>query len=309
MKEWIKIFAPATIAGVGPGFDILGFAVSEPGDIVEARKTAEPGVKIVEITGDNGKLPLDAEKNTAGVGALEVLKTLGVKEGVEIKLHKNMPLGSGLGSSAASSVAAAYAVNALFGNKIDKIDLIPACMKGEELACGAGHADNVAPSMLGSFVIIRSYNPLDIISLPAPENLVCVIVNPEYIVKTEDARVAVPKQVNLKDAVSNWGNVAALIAALYKKDIKLLGKAINDKIVEPARAPLIPGFKEVKKAALDAGAYGCSISGSGPSIFAITDSMEKGNDIGEAMQKAFENRGLKSTVYVSKVNTEGARFL
>ena len=283
--SWIKVFAPATVANVGPGFDVLGFAVSEPGDFVEIRKSAQPGVQITEISGDKGILPKEPEKNTAGVAALEVLRLLKEKKvidtdvGVEIKLHKNMPLGSGLGSSGASAIAAAYAVNILFGNKFEKKDLVYACMLGEKLACGAAHADNVAPGMLGGFVLIRSYEPLEIIKLETPEDLVAVIATPEYELKTSVARAAVSKTVPLKDAINNWANTAAIVAALYKNDIKLLGRAIDDRIVEPARAPLIPGFYDVKKAALGAGAFGCSISGAGPSIFSVTDNLASGKKI------------------------------
>ena len=318
--SWIKVFAPATVANVGPGFDVLGFAVSEPGDFVEVReieklKSNETAVTITEITGDNGVLPKESDKNTAGIAALEVLRLLQEKNiidsstSVEIKLHKNMPLGSGLGSSGASAVAAAYAVNVLFGNKQEKKDLVPACMLGEKAACGAAHADNVAPGMLGSFVLIRSYNPLDIIHLVAPEDMVAVVVHPEYELKTSLARAVLPKTVPLKDTINNCGNLAAIIAALYKNDIKLLGRAIDDKIVEPARAHLIPGFYGVKNAALNAGAFGCSISGAGPSIFAVTDNLTAGKQIGKAMQEAFKKNNLNSTIYVSKVNKEGAKVV
>lgn len=317
--SWTKVFAPATVANVGPGFDVLGFAVNEPGDFVEIReiesKTNEPKVIITEITGDNRMLSSEAEKNTAGIAAIEVLRLLNQKKivetnlGIEIKLHKNMPIGSGLGSSGASAVAGAFGVNALFGNKLTRDELVPACILAEKFADGGIHADNVAPGLLGGFVLLRSYEPLDIIHLTTPDNLFAVVANPDYELRTSVARAAVPKQVPLKDAINNWANTAAIVAALYKNDIKLLGRAIDDRIVEPARAPLIPGFYDVKKAALDSGAFGCSISGAGPSIFAVTDNLSAGKEIGKAMQEAFKKNNLASKIYVSKVNKEGAKVV
>ena len=319
MSEWIRVFAPASVANVGPGFDVLGFAVSRPGDIVEVRKRRTPGVVITDIRyirkQDIGKLPQNPKKNTAGVAARNVLTTLqerGVVDdqaGVEIKLRKSMPLGSGLGSSGASAVGAAWAVNLLFGGTMAKNDpeLILACVKAEATLSGY-HADNVAPSMLGGFVLIRSYEPFDIVPLDAPENMVSVVVNPEYKVSTRMARAALPSHVPLKEVVvPHYANVAGLIAGILKKDLLLLGRSIDDKIVEPVRAPLIPGFYDVKEAALSHGAFGCSISGSGPSVFAITESLERGEVIGRAMAKAFEKHGLQSKTYVSYVNREGAK--
>jgi homoserine kinase len=319
MSEWIRVFAPATVANVGPGFDILGFAVSRPGDIVEVRKTNTPGVHISDIhytrKRDRGKLPTSPDKNTAGVAArnvLHVLRKQGVVDkqtGVELKLHKSMPLGSGLGSSGASAVAAAWAVNVLFGTPLRKNDthLILSCVRAEATLSGF-HADNVAPSMLGGFVLIRSYQPLDIIPLGAPRNFVCVIINPYYKVSTRRARAALPTHVPFKDVVvPQYANVAGIVAGIVKNDIALVGRSIEDKIVEPARAPLIPGFLDVKQSALKHGALGCSISGAGPSIFAITDNMDQGHEIGRAMCETFEKHGLTSKIYVSYLNREGAK--
>ncbi len=320
MPNWIKVFAPATVANVGPGFDIMGFAVNEPGDVVEVRASTQGGVRISEIRyaekSDAGKLSVTPEKNTAGVAAVNVLNILqergviGQQAGVELKLHKNMPLGSGLGSSGASAVAAAWAVNLLFGATLKKQDpeLILSCVKAEAILSGF-HADNVAPAMLGGFVLIRSYNPLDIVPLDAPENMVCVLVTPHYNLSTRQARAALPQYVSFKDVVvPHCANVAGVIAGILKKDLALLGRAIDDRIVEPARSHLIPGFPKVKEAALKQGALGCSISGAGPSVFAITDDLEKGWIIGQAMSRAFEQYGLaNSAIYVSHVNREGAR--
>ncbi len=309
MSEWLSVFAPATVANVGPGYDVMGFALHEPGDVVEVRKIEKPGVRVAEITGDGGKLPKDSSTNTAGVAATEVRKLLRAEAGVEIKLHKGMPLSSGLGSSAASGAAAAWAVNVLFGSPLAKEALLPACMAAEKAASGAAHADNAAPSLLGGFVLIRSYDPLDVVPLAAPKALVAVVATPACKLKTARARAAVPEKISLKDAVHNWGNVSAVTAALYTNDVRLLGRALDDKIVEPARAPLVPGFYDVKRAALECGAYGCSLSGAGPSVFAVTDDRESARRIAAAMQAAFAGHGLESKTFVSNINEEGAKVI
>lgn len=303
--EKIQVFASATVANVGPGFDVLGFALENIGDVVEARKVSKQGVKIIKILGDDSQLPMQAEENTAGIAALEVLKKLNPKEGVELRLEKRMPLSSGLGSSAASAVAGAYAVNLLFGNKLKKEELIEPCLKAEIKVSGC-HADNIAPSLFGGFVLIRSYDPLHIVPLGSLDMHV-IIAHPDYTITTKFARSVIPKKISLKKVVSNLGNLSTIIAAVFKNDVKLLGKGINDKIIEPARARLIPGFYEAKKAALSSGAYGCSISGAGPSVFAITDKKRKNKIIGKAMQEAFLKHGLESKIYVSKVNEEGVK--
>ena len=304
MGKKIKVFAPATVANVGPGFDMLGFALEKPGDIVEIKEIDEPQIRI-KLTEDNG-LPTNPSKNTAGIGASETLKLLKINAGLELTIHKNMPLGSGLGSSGASAVAAAYGVNALFGNKLSRLELLEACTIAEKAACGSGHADNVAPSMLGGFTLIYSYNPLQIIQLPTPNNMVAVVVSPDFELKTSRSRAVLPTEVSLKNALSNCANLAAMVAAIYRNDVKLIGNSVSDHIVEPARASLIPGFTDVKKAALESGAYGCSISGAGPSVFAITDDADLAAEIAKNMQDAFGNHGLKSTAYISKINDKGA---
>jgi homoserine kinase len=320
MSDWIKVFAPATVANVGPGFDIMGFAVNEPGDIVAVRASNHPGVRIAEIRyakkSDEGNLSVNPKKNTAGVAAVNVLTLLqkrgivGKRIGIELTIQKNMPIGSGLGSSGASAVAAAWAVNLLFGAILKKSDpdLILACVEAEATLSGF-HADNVAPAMLGGFVLIRSYNPLDIIPLDAPENMVCVLVSPHYYLPTRESRATLPQYVPFREVVvPHCANVAGVVAGILKKDLALLGRAIDDKIVEPARAHLIPGFLEVKETALKQGAFGCSISGAGPSVFAITDDLEKGRQIGQAMASTFAQYGLAdSAIYVSHINRDGAK--
>lgn len=315
----VRVFAPATVANVGSAFDVLGFALDAPGDIVEARISATlgfRGVRIVSITGDGGRLPLDTARNTAGVSAAALLEHLTHRNpksygeiGLELTIEKGLPIGSGLGSSSASTVAAVVAANELLGAPLSRMELIPFAMQGEQVACGAAHADNVAPSLLGGFVLIRSYTPLDIIALPAPTKLWVSVISPHLELRTQDARKVLKRTVSMDLAVAQWGNVAALVAGIYRNDVALMGRALEDRIVEPERAQLIPGFFEAKEAALLAGASGCSISGSGPSIFALSDSGEKAQSIGAAMTQVLNKLDLSSTLHISRVNQEGAQVL
>jgi homoserine kinase len=309
MKE-IKVFAPATVANVVCGFDVLGFAVNEPGDEVVMRLTTEPGVRLLMITGDNGKLPLDAKKNTVSASVQHYLHHLNRLDiGVEIELHKKMPIGSGLGSSSASTVGGLFAINQLMGNLLTPKELVPFAMKGEELACGYGHADNVAPALMGGFVLVRSYDPLELIALPTPSNLFAAIVYPEVDVPTKDARQMIRSKVLLKDAVTQWGNVAGLVAGLYTNDIDLIGRSMKDVLVEPVRSILIPDFYFLKELALENGAVGFGISGSGPSVFALTKDQETAKKITNAQQKHLTKLNINSKAYVSLVNTEGPKVM
>lgn len=309
MKDSIKVFAPATVANVSCGFDVLGFAVDNPGDEVILKLKSTPGIKIAKITGDDGRLPREPEKNTVGVSVSNFLKHLGSKQGVEISLNKKMPLGSGLGSSAASAVAGVFAINQLMGNPMTQEQLLPFAMEGERMACGSAHADNVAPSLLGGFVLIRSYDPLDIIKIPTPKNLYATIIHPQIEVQTKDARDILKKQIYLKDAVIQWGNVAGLIAGLMMSDYELIGRSMQDVIVEPTRSILIPGFDDVKCNAIKAGALGGGISGSGPSIFALSKDLKTAQNAGEKMQEVFSELKIGSEVYVSKINNSGPQIL
>lgn len=303
--EEVSIFAPATVANVASGFDVLGFALETPGDAVTLRRVPGGKVTVVSIEGDGGKLPRDPEKNTSAVAVAAFLGKIGAPFGIEIRLKKMMPLSSGLGSSAASAVAAVYGANLLAGSPLSTRELLPFTMAAEKVACGTAHADNVAPSLLGGFVLIRSYDPLDVVQLPVPRGLACAVVHPHTEVRTADARAILKKEIRLADAVRQWGNLAALVAALFNGDLALLGRSLQDVIAEPARSLLIPGFLSVKKAALAAGALGCSISGSGPSVFALCSSHESARGVGDSMAAAFTNAGLESDVYISQVNTRG----
>ncbi|MBB5438755.1 homoserine kinase [Pedobacter sp. AK017] len=306
MKRSIKVFAPATVANVVCGFDVLGFAVNEPGDEVIMRLTDKPGVSLLKITGDEGRLPLDPDKNTVSAIAKHYLQHIGQPNaGIEIELHKKMPIGSGLGSSSASTVAGLFAINTLFDNQLSNKELIPFAMKGEELACGYGHADNVAPALMGGFVLIRSYSPLDIISLPFPADLYAAIVYPEVDVPTKDARQMIRSKVYLKDAVTQWGNVAGLVSGLFMNDYELIGRSMTDVLVEPTRAILIPDFYVLRAMAMETGAIGFGISGSGPSVFALTRDEETAKKITQNLQQHLKSLSINSLAFVSEVNKKG----
>jgi homoserine kinase len=301
----VTVFAPATVANVASGFDVLGFALEQPGDAVTLRRTGGREVVVASITGDGGRLPRDPAKNTAAVAARAFLEAVAAPFGLEIAIEKRMPLASGLGSSAASAVAAVHAANLLAGSPLAQRDLLPFTLLAEKAACGSAHADNTAPSLLGGFVLIRSYEPLDVLRLPVPAGLACAVVHPHTEVKTEDARRILKKEIRLSDAIRQWGNLAALVASLYEGDLALLGRSLQDVIAEPVRSLLIPGFHEVKRAALAAGALGCSISGSGPSVFALCASADVAERAGAGMVEAFRAAGLASDLFLSAVNTTG----
>jgi homoserine kinase len=305
----VKVFAPATVANLGCGFDVMGLAIDEPGDEIILSFNQEKKLVIKKITGDGGKLSYDAKKNTSTVAIQAMLNELNSKQGFDVYLKKQMPLGSGLGSSAASSVAGVFAANCLLGKPFSKRDLVPFAMQGEKAASGAAHADNVAPSLMGGIILIRSYHPLDIIQLPVPEKLHLVVVHPHVEVLTKDARAVLKKNIPMKVAVQQWGNTAALSAGLFLNDFKLVGRSVEDYVAEPYRAALIPHFHEVKKAAMDHGAIACSISGSGPSIFAMCEGKTTTKKIAESMKKIFSKNRIKSDSYISRVNKNGAQII
>ena len=315
LSKSIRVFAPATVANVACGFDIMGFAIDTPGDEVVMTLTERKGVVINKIIGDEGKLPLDAEKNTVGVVVKYLLEHVGSQYGAKITLYKQMPLGSGLGSSAASAVAGLVAVNELLAiHEPEKAlkrreDLLPFAMEGERLACGSAHADNVAPALMGGFVLVRSYDPLDVIRIPTPDALRVTVIHPHVEVQTRDARSILRKQISLKDATIQWGNTAGLVAGLWKCDFELIGRSMQDVIIEPIRSILIPGFDAVKASAMQAGALGCGISGSGPSIFALSHDQETAEEVGRKMQNAFGALNIDSEVYISPVNRQGPRIV
>jgi homoserine kinase len=306
----IKVFAPATVANVVCGYDVLGFAVDCPGDEVVMRMTNKPGIRITSITGDDGRLSYDPVKNTVGVSVAHYLMAIGEPEiGVEIELHKKMPIGSGLGSSSASTVAGLFAVNQLMGNRLTLRELLPFAMKGEEVACGTGHADNVAPALFGGFILIRSYEPLDVIQLPFPANLHCAIVYPDVDVPTRDARQLIRSKVLLKDAVTQWGNIAGLVSGLFMNDTKLIGRSMQDIIVEPARAMLIPDFYKLREITMNNSAISFGISGSGPSVFSFANNEIEAIQIAQSLQQHLNSIHINSKSYTSSINSTGPKIL
>lgn len=306
----VKVFAPATVANVVCGFDVLGFAVNEPGDEVIMRITNKPGIIISKITGDNGRLPLDPAKNTVSVSVQHYLQSIGRTDiGLDIELHKKMPIGSGLGSSSASTVAGLFAAKTLLGDDTDPAKLLPFARKGEEMACGHGHADNVAPALLGGFVLIRSYDPLDVIRLPHPKDLYCAIVFPDVDVPTREARQIIRNKILMKDAVTQWGNIAGLVSGLFMNDIDLIGRSMKDILVEPVRSMLIPDFYKMREMAMEMGAVSFGISGSGPSVFAFTRDEETARKITQKLQRHLTSIQIGSNTYVSDINDKGPKVL
>lgn len=305
----VKAFAPATVANVSCGFDILGFAIDAMGDEVEIRLREEPGLKVVSIEGDEGRLPYEVEKNTCAVAIQAMLDEMGQDVGMDIFLQKGLPLGSGMGSSAASAVAALVAANHLLGEPFEKKNLLPFAIAAEKAACGAGHADNVAPSLLGGFVLIRDYHPLDVIKLHVPEGLHCTLLHPHFELKTSDSRSVLRDNVSLKHSTIQSGNVAGLIAGLFQEDFELIGRSLRDVIAEPYRATLIPGFYEVKEAVKAAGALGMGISGSGPTLFTLSKGAKASESIIKAAQEVYDSIGLGVDTYHSAINIRGAYVL
>lgn len=305
MKK-VTAFAPATVANVSCGFDILGFAVDSLGDKVTVSLNDLNEIRVTRIEGDNGKLPYEIDKNTCGVAVNAMLKAMEYQGGVDIELYKGLPLGSGMGSSAASAVAALVATNRLLGNPFEKSALLPFAIESERVACGAGHADNVSPALLGGFVLVRDYHPLDVIPLNVPRGLYCTLVHPHLVLNTADSRSVLKQHVSLKDATTQSGNIAGLVAGLYQEDMALISRSLNDVIAEPSRSILIPGYDEMKEAIKTAGALGCGISGSGPTLFILSPTEEIAWEVSRRSQEAYDKVGLEIDVYVSAINTRGA---
>jgi homoserine kinase len=307
--EEVTAFAPATVGNLSCGFDVFGLALEAPGDRVTARRSDTPGVTIRRITGDGGRLPIEADRNGAGVAAQTLLAVAGITDGVELDLEKGTPLSGGMGGSAASAVAAAVAVDGLFRLDSSPSRLFDASLAGEGVAA-SGHADNVAPALFGGIVLVRHSPVRPYVQLPVPEGLSVALLHPAIELDTRAGRERLGTSVPLRDAVYQWGNTAALVAALHSSDWELLGDALVDKVAEPVRAPQIPAFHQVGSAARGAGAVGWGISGSGPSIFALCRSLRQAREVGAAMKKAFHDTvDLEATLHVSPVAREGARVL
>lgn len=298
----ITVSAPATVANAVCGFDVLGFALEEPNDFMTMRVTGEKSVKI--INRDEFNLPTEPEKNVAGAVLLAMLEKIGENIGFEVEITKNIKPGSGIGSSAASAAGAAAAANHLLDNRFSKLELVEFAMSGEEVASGAKHADNVAPCIFGGFTLVREHDPLDIIELDFPP-LFVTIVHPQIEVKTSDAREILKKQVLLKDAIKQWGNVAALVAGLMKKDYSLISRSLEDKIIEPVRSILIPKFDQIKNDSRLVGALGGGISGSGPSIFMLSQNEETAQKVENVMRHYYTSLEIEFNTYITKINSQG----
>jgi homoserine kinase len=305
----VRVFAPASIGNVSCGFDVLGLAVQAPGDEVYISLNDSHNVTIKSIVGGDGRIPVEPRENTASVAVIEYLKSINSNQGAEIILYKNLPLGSGMGSSAASAVAAVVAINYLMGEHVKREQLLPFVMEAERVACGSAHPDNAAPSLLGGLILVRENNPLDIVRIPTPPELLCVLVHPHIEVRTRDARQVLKPTISLKDGITQWANTAALVAGMMKEDYELIGRSLVDVVAEPMRSVLIPGFDRIKKEALHNGALGCGISGSGPTIFCLCKGIENAQRAGKAIEQEFNSMNLANEVYISAVNLDGARII
>jgi len=305
--EELRIFAPATVANLSCGFDVLGTCLDNVGDEMSIRKNDLNQIRITKITGQ--ELPFETDKNVAGVAVKALLEKLGTNQGFDIEIHKKIKAGSGIGSSAASSAGAVFAVNKLLEEPFTLKELIPFAMEGERLASGNAHADNVAPALLGGFCLVKSYTPLEIIELPCPPELRVVVLHPLIEVKTKDSRALIKLNVSLQKAVSHWGNLGAFVSALYTEDYGLLGRSLKDEIIEPVRSILIPFFDDLKEIAIENGALGFGISGSGPSVYAMCKGQKSAEKVKEAMQLFYQEKGIDFDLHLSKINTDGIKIL
>ncbi|MEO8515514.1 MAG: homoserine kinase [Flavobacterium sp.] len=303
----IKIFCPATIANLSCGFDVLGLCLDNIGDEMIIHKTAEKGIRITQITGAN--LPFEVEKNVAGVAALAIYNEINSNFGFDIEIHKKIKAGSGIGSSAASAAGAVFGINELMGRPYSRKELVHFAMKGEALASGSEHADNVAPALLGGFTLVRGYNPLDVIRIESPSQLFAIVIHPQIELKTSEMRAVLEPMITLKSAITQWGNLGGFIAGLYTSDYDLLQRSLHDEIVEPLRGKFIPKFELVKRMALENGALGSGISGSGPSIYALSQGQETAEKVADAMRKTYADTGIPFEIHVSKVNPEGIKII
>jgi homoserine kinase len=305
--DQIELFSPASVANVSCGFDVLGFCLDHIGDIMQISKTKTTGITIGKVTGQN--LPKDPSKNVASVAGLALLKETPSEFGFQIDIDKKIKPGSGIGSSAASAAGAVFGINELLGNPYTRKELIRFAMVGEAIASGAAHADNLAPVLLGGFTLVRSNVSLDVIKLPNPSQLVATIIHPKIELKTLHSRAILKATIPLDKAIEQWGNLGGLISALYTDDYELLSRSLEDKIIEPYRAMLIPKFEETRQAALNAGALGSGISGSGPSIFALSKGRETAEKVGAAMESIYKSMNLDYQLYLSEINTKGIEVL
>lgn len=304
--DTIKLFCPATIANVSCGFDVLGLCL-DFGDEMIITKSKQSGIRITYIIGED--LPLEVKQNVAGVAGLALLEKINPDFGFEISIKKNIKAGSGIGSSAASAAGAVFGINALCGYPLSNKELVYYAMQGEALASGTQHADNAAPALLGGFTLIRSYDPLDIITLPSPNELYATVIHPQIELKTKDARSVLKENISLKKATIQCGNLGGLISGLYTNDYDLIGRSLHDELVEPVRSILIPNFAALKQAATDSGALGSGISGSGPSVFALSRGYEIAQKTAQALSAVLQQTDIPFEIHVSAINPTGIKIL
>lgn len=304
MSKSVQVYAPATVANLVCGFDVLGMALHRPDDVMTLSLKEEPGITIEHT--DIYQLPTEPEKNVAGAALLAMLEELDNPPGFHLVTDKRIKPGSGLGSSAASSAGAVVAANHLLGDPFSKEDLVRFAMNGEKVASGVKHADNIAPAIYGGITLIRSIFPLDIVQLSGPP-LFVTVVHPQIEVRTADARQILRKEVQLKSAIKQWGNIAGLVAGLLKQDYSLIGRSLEDVIIEPVRSILIPGFDDVKSLSREAGALGGGISGSGPSIFMLSEQESTAIAVENLMQDVYTKLGIDFKTYVTSISYEGVR--
>lgn len=308
MKKSVRVFAPGTVANMGCGFDVMGMALHGAGDILSVSVSAGDGL-VIENKSDV-ELPTDLDKNVITPAVRALMKEFGEPRMVEVVVENKISPGSGIGSSAASSAGAVYALNEALGCPFSQEKLVEFAMEGEKLISGGTpHADNVGPAILGGVVLMRGYEPLDIVRLPVPDDFFCSVVHPDIMVSTKDARAVLPKDITLRSAVKQWGNVAGLVAGLALKDVHLIGRSMVDSIVEPHRKQFIPGFDELRAAVLEAGALAVNISGAGPSVFAVSPDLDTASKVGDIMSEHFRKMGIGSDIYVGTVSNQGARVL
>jgi homoserine kinase len=308
MKQAATAFAPASVGNVGVGFDVLGHSFQAIGDRVTARRTPGPGVTIGAITGVAVDLPREPERNTAGMGVLCMLRDLKVDFGIELAIHKGIPLGSGLGGSAASAVAAVVAANALLPEPLGKLELLKFAMKGEQVASGSVHVDNIAPSLYGGLVLTVGIDNPNVKQIPVPSSVRCVLVHPHMMLSTREARQILNRSIDLSDVIWQSANLAGFLTGCFTGDLQLIRESLEDVIIEPQRQVLIPGFKAVKEGARTNGALGCSISGAGPTVFAWCE-QQHAERIRDAMVAAFAAHGLASDAWISTLDPAGARIV
>ncbi len=309
MGKEFAAYAPASVSNVSCGFDIMGFAIEGAGDTVRARLSSSPGVRIASITGSRSALPADPSANTAGPPVLALLHAYAPGAGVELDIAKGIPVGGGIGSSAASAVAAVVAADALLGTNLPREKLLELAIEGERVASGATHVDNLSPCLWGGFVLVRGYDPIDIVPIRVPESLWCSVISPGIEIKTDHARKILPRTVPLADLITQSGNAAGLIAGLITSDFALIGRSLHDIVAEPAREHLIPGFARMKASAIACGALGCGISGSGPALYALSSSRGDARRIAESMGEACRETGSAYSTIVSRVGAPGARIV